>query len=1085
MLTLILGKDWRANTDYILSEIAKDVASKKENIILLVPELISHDMERRLCQAAGDTVSRYAEVLSFPRLLRRVADSLSICLPECMDEGGRIVAMAAATHQLHSRLKAYAALETRPEFLSGMVDAVDEFKRCCICADDLSFAAAKAEGSLAQKLEELGLIYSVYEGICAGGKRDPRDQMNWLLEQLEDCDFAQKHTLYIDGFPDFTRQHMNIIAHFIANCPNVVISLNCDTPGSVKSAYKKAGETAAAIIRAAKDAGVACNIQLMPEPEDSLLTVAQRLFQGSTVPVDTKGRYKLLKADSAYDECIYAAGEIRRLVSSGARYRDIGVVCCNMSSYQMHLDRIFSRLNIPIYLSGTEDILNKSVVHTVIAALEAAASDLRQKDVLAYLKSALSPLSLQDCDIIENYVLTWKLSGRAWTQPWTMHPEGLSAAWREKDRALLERLNELRSFAIDPLHKLCNLLHKAVNLSDQIAALTEFLNETQLASRLSALANTLESVGDNRSAQIMQQLWDILLNAIDQMQDLLSETVWDSDAFLRLFKLLLSQYTVGTIPSVLDTVTIGSVSAMRCQRVKHLLVLGALEGSMPSYAAVGGILSEQERNDLRKLDLPLTGGALDGLSVAFSEIYGVFTAATDTVCVSCPSGQPSFAFQRLEKMVGQAQTISAPGMPFMDTADIAPYLAYRGMEDVAVNLNLQQQYRKALQTMDHTLGNLNSNTARALYGDTIRMSATNIDTYGRCQLAYFMRYGLRLKPRKVAEVDPAEFGSFVHKVLETLGRQVDSLGGFRNVTLEKTLELSKAIAGEYIAEHFGAIDSQRTSYLLNRNEKQLQFIVTDLWEEMQTSLFQPGCYELSFGEGKILDAIEISGKDLKARLEGYVDRVDLWENDGKVYFRVIDYKTGKTAFDYCDVFNGIGLQMLLYLFALEQKGESLLGGNPVPAGVLYFPASADFISADGSMDVSTADAERLKLQKRTGLVRDEYDVIVAMQPEDAPNKLPLSKTKDGELKGDLVSAEQIKILKRYITMILERMADRIASGAIAANPYVRGSKFDSCQICNYRQICSGKSWTEPRNYKSNTREEFWSFIGRELEEHGR
>ena len=64
MLTLVLGTDWVANTRRILQMVGEDVARERTGTILLVPELISHEMERRLCMAAGDTASRYAEVLS-------------------------------------------------------------------------------------------------------------------------------------------------------------------------------------------------------------------------------------------------------------------------------------------------------------------------------------------------------------------------------------------------------------------------------------------------------------------------------------------------------------------------------------------------------------------------------------------------------------------------------------------------------------------------------------------------------------------------------------------------------------------------------------------------------------------------------------------------------------------------------------------------------------------------------------------------------------------------------------------------------------------------------------------------------------
>ena len=137
MLHLLLGTDWTANRDEVMKRIAADVAGRRGNRILMVPELISHETERRLCATAGDTASRYAEVLSFTRLARRVADSMGSAAEECLDNGGRVVAMAAAAKNLSSRLKAYAAVETKPEFLTGLIDAVDEFKRCCISSGRL------------------------------------------------------------------------------------------------------------------------------------------------------------------------------------------------------------------------------------------------------------------------------------------------------------------------------------------------------------------------------------------------------------------------------------------------------------------------------------------------------------------------------------------------------------------------------------------------------------------------------------------------------------------------------------------------------------------------------------------------------------------------------------------------------------------------------------------------------------------------------------------------------------------------------------------------------------------------------------
>ena len=112
MLTLLLGTDWVANRDAILTMVANDVAAEKGKRIVLVPELISHDIERRLSAASGDTCSRFAEVLSFTRLVRSVADYTAHGIMPCLDNAGRLAAMASATRQLHSKLKSYASVET-------------------------------------------------------------------------------------------------------------------------------------------------------------------------------------------------------------------------------------------------------------------------------------------------------------------------------------------------------------------------------------------------------------------------------------------------------------------------------------------------------------------------------------------------------------------------------------------------------------------------------------------------------------------------------------------------------------------------------------------------------------------------------------------------------------------------------------------------------------------------------------------------------------------------------------------------------------------------------------------------------------
>ena len=1083
MLHLLLGTDWVAVRNEILSRVAMDVQGQHSGRILMVPELISHDTERRLCATAGDTASRFAEVLSFPRLARRVADSVGCAAESCMDNGGRVVAMAAAARQLASRLKAYAAVETRPEFLMQMVDAVDEFKRCCITSEDLLIASEQTDGSLAQKLEELSLLLGSYDALCAQGKRDPRDQMNWLLEQLEDGDFGENHVFYIDGFPDFTRQHLAILEHLIKVSPSVTVGLNCDKVDSSRMAFEKAGDTAAQLIRCARHAGVEVKIEIVKPAPIPLMPIRQALFQGPLPEGDCSGTISAVQADSAYSEVLATAEKIMDLVRGGSRYRDISVVCTDMTSYKSLCDLVFHRCGIPLYQSGTEDILSRTVIATVLSAMEAALGGFDRKDVLRYLKSVLSPLEQDVCDKVENYAVLWGIRGNRWLTPWENHPDGFADIMTEADQERLAQLNEAREIAMAPLQRLSDGFRQAKNLAGQVEALYAFLEEIRFSQRLCAMAEEMDAAGDNRSAQILGQLWEILLSAMEQMHDVLGQTVWESDVFTRLFTLLLSQYDVGTIPPVLDAVTVGPVSAMRCQECKHLFVLGAVEGALPGYGGSQGLLTDQERVALRDLGVPLTGGALEGLQAEFAEIYGVFCGARETVTVSYPGGQPSYVYRRLADMAG-TEILAAPrfGAALADEQDAGAYLARWEREDVAQELGVEAWYRDMCCRKHYDLGSIEPENVRKLYGSTLNLSASQVDRQAECRMSYFLKYGLRAKEQKEATVDPAEFGTYVHAVLEKTARDVMEKGGFHEVSLEETMDIALQYAKQYEQDRFGQLDSQRLSYLFRRNRGELEMVVRELWEELKASKFRPVDFETAFGGNGKMNAIAVPAGSMNALLRGFVDRVDVWQENGRSYFRVVDYKTGKKDFDYCDVFNGVGLQMLLYLFALERSGEDVVGENALAAGVQYFPARAPLVAADGLLTDEQAEMARSKEWKRRGLLLGDDAVLAAMDPEDT-GRLSATRKKDGTISGDVADRQQLRMLEKYVFQILGNMVDDIASGNVTPNPYTRGTAHDACAYCPYGAVCHKATVAGRRNYKAMTAQRFWEEIGKE-DRHG-
>ena len=77
------------------------------------------------------------------------------------------------------------------------------------------------------------------------------------------------------------------------------------------------------------------------------------------------------------------------------------------------------------------------------------------------------------------------------------------------------------------------------------------------------------------------------------------------DEFAALFRLVLSQYDVGTIPVSLDRVTAGETTRQTGHPVKVLFLLGADDQSIPMVTQAPGLLSDDDRSLLASYGLEL------------------------------------------------------------------------------------------------------------------------------------------------------------------------------------------------------------------------------------------------------------------------------------------------------------------------------------------------------------------------------------------------------------------------------------------------------------------------------------------------
>ncbi|MDE6281763.1 MAG: PD-(D/E)XK nuclease family protein, partial [Oscillospiraceae bacterium] len=773
-------------------------------------------------------------------------------------------------------------------------------------------------------------------------------------------------------------------------------------------------------------------------------------------------------------------------------------VCARkLDGYGELIESTFARYGVPVFLSAMEDVLEKPVLALVTSALAAAAEDYPYEELFRYLKTGLTGITDEERDLLENYALTWDLKGSAWTlkKRLDMQPEGYGQEFTDEDTAFVAWLDELRRRVIAPLEKLRKGRDKTGR--GRALALYQLLDDIDLPTRLAQRADSLEERGDRNTAAQYRQLWDILVGGLEQCALLLEDTELELDEFSRLFSLVLSQYDVGAIPVSLDAVTVGDAPRMAHKEVKALFLLGADSNSIPDCTASPGLFTDQDRDVLAARSVELAPKQEDKLRREMTIAYEACARPSERLYVSYAAGSgdnqktPCFLWERLAALF--------PDKPAADGSDP---LARLSAPDAALELaghdpNLADALRRVpglaprLERIQNAAnwrrGRLSRLAVDELFGPVVPMSATRLDLYNSCHFSHFLRFGLDAKPRQKAAFRPSDYGTFVHAVLEdTLraakneGVPLDDMDGVRR--------LSQAAADHYEREVLTGLDGEtaRFRYLFERMKQAALDVAQSVCAELSVSDFTPAAFELGFGRGKELPPVEVE-EGVRLRLSGFVDRVDEWLHDGKRYLRVVDYKTGKKSFDFADVEDGRGLQMLLYLFALSREGERVFGSNEiVPAGVLYVPARTPLVDGERGMTDKDIQRSRDGLLRRQGLVLDDPAVLSAMEHAAGSFRfLPVSAGRNG---GDyLVTPEQMELLDGYIIDALKRAAGELAAGNINADPYWHNADKNPCRWCDYRAACHFEEGCgDAKRYRRGVRAaEFWNWLaGQEEDGHG-
>jgi len=317
---------------------------------------------------------------------------------------------------------------------------------------------------------------------------------------------------------------------------------------------------------------------------------------------------------------------------------------------------------------------------------------------------------------------------------------------------------------------------------------------------------------------------------------------------------------------------------------------------------------------------------------------------------------------------------------------------------------------------------------------------------------------LKLRENVNSKFNSNDMGLFIHYVLEKLIKHAipdspEKVAPSDEELIEKTDEAVREYVKKICPDEM--ITSKRLSHLYWRLRNLSLLLIKNMVKEFSASKFRPMFFEFNVG-GKDSTATPLKFKladGSSVFFTGIVDRVDVYKNnDGKVYIRVVDYKTGSKTFSIEDIEHGVNLQMLIYLFTLCRSNSAQFkqsigvqsSDSALPAGVVYLSAAIPYVEADDYESKESVIERAEKQLVRSGLTLNDEDVLYAMNDTLDPQFIPKEKKNS-------ITSEEFDSVYGKLEETIVKIASELRAGKADATPLdYNGSP---CDYCNSKPIC--------------------------------
>ena len=1104
-LQFIMGGSGSGKSTWLYEMLRTEAAGhRNKKYIVLVPDQFTLETQKTLVAQGGGILN--IDVLSFHRLAYRVFEEVPALQKTVLEDMGKMMLLRSVFTEQKKHLKYFHKGLHKPGFLDECKSFLCELMQYAIDEDDFDVMEESVgkNSVMALKLQDIRLIYRAFREKMGDTYMTAEELVPQLTSVAASIEMLQDAVIVLDGFTGFTPTQYELLQELLICCDRMIVTVTTDRTEKRGPVFSLSTDTITRLTKLANEVHTeikepvivgkgADKIPYRVAESAGLCFLEEHLFSYDRAKwMEPVSDIELVVCRKESGEAACVARKIFWLVEEeGYTYDDIAVVTSDIAAYEQALRTEMDRLGIRYFMDYKKSIGANALAEYLLSFLEMYRKGLDYESTFRFLRSGLSPLSTEETDILENYVMARGRRGiRSYRQEWEY----------QEERMDLVLVNEYRKKFVDAVDETIRELSggkKTVREFTEI--LYRLIVRNHLYEKIQERCDRWEEEGKTMLAGEYRRVYRLMMDLFDELVELLGTETVTFREYEELLSAGISEGLVGFIPPEANQVMIGDVKRSRLKDIKVLFFVGVTDERILTSRGAPGILSENERKKISEHGIVLAPSEEEKTFTEQFYLYLTLTKASEKLILTFArmgedgsSRRPAYLIRQIQGMFPelsiQEDDMDNSVKRILGSDSGRSYLVTHLARGDFYGKENSESYtdrvwwelaawherkepgliRRLLddRMTDKSQSRLSQEAAGMLYGSELYGSVTRLEQFARCPYAYFVIFGLGLKEREQFRIGAADYGNVFHDAMEHFSHELeDENREWQDMSEQEVLELADRCVDFVTDRYRGDLfhQSGRTEFMKVRMKKILRMSVWGIWRQMKAGRFSQLYSEKMFSGSDGLESLQIPLENGKGMvLGGKIDRVDLCEADGNSLIKIMDYKSGRNDIDLCRVYHGLQLQLLTYMAAaieLQKKNSPQM--TPVPAAMLYYRMDEPELSWKEESEAGREE-RMLAALKCTGYVSDNPDVLEKMDADlmgEGRRSLlfPVGFKKDGSFDrySHILSTEQFEILMQHARKKMVEFGNRIYEGEIGAAPY-RMQTESGCDYCSFSDVCGVK-----------------------------